>query len=77
MESYDKGPDEVVTEGKFSNLKLYVAEHRLLVDIKKTISLKKDPNDRTVPPVSDYNEEYFNKFHEIFCAFLLSFLFSL
>ncbi len=35
MESYDKGPDEIVAEGIFSNLKLYVAEHRLLVDIKK------------------------------------------
>uniref|UniRef100_UPI003B224A78 P52 family lipoprotein n=1 Tax=Borreliella californiensis TaxID=373543 RepID=UPI003B224A78 len=62
MESYDKGSEEIVTEGIFSNLKLYVAEHRLLVDIKKTIDNLKDPNYRPVPPVIDYNEEYFNKF---------------
>ncbi|WP_420025405.1 P52 family lipoprotein [Borreliella valaisiana] len=62
MESYDKGPDEIVAEGIFSNLKLYVAEHRLLVDIKKTIISLKDPNYRDVPPVPDYNDEYFNKF---------------
>ncbi len=29
--------DEIVTKGIFSNLKLYVVEHRLLVDIKKTL----------------------------------------
>ncbi|MBB6043501.1 P52 family lipoprotein (plasmid) [Borreliella yangtzensis] len=66
--SYDAGPNEIVTEGKFSNLKLYVPEHRLLIDIKKTlIRLKdpislKDPNYRGVPPVFEYNDEYFNKF---------------
>ncbi|WP_215538927.1 P52 family lipoprotein [Borreliella bavariensis] len=62
MESYDKGSDEIITEGIFSNLRLYVAEHRLLVDIKKTLISLKDPNYRDVPPVPDYNEEYFNKF---------------
>ncbi|WP_425337153.1 P52 family lipoprotein [Borreliella tanukii] len=62
MESYDKGPDKIITEGIFSNLRLYVAEHSLLVDIKKTIISLKDPNYRDVPPVIDYNEEYFNKF---------------
>ncbi len=54
--------DEIVTEEIFSNLKLYVAEHRLLVDIKNTIISLKDPNYRVVLPVYDYNEEYFNKF---------------
>ncbi|MCD2401583.1 P52 family lipoprotein [Borreliella bissettiae] len=62
MESYDKEPDEIITEGVFSNLRLYAAEHRLLVDIKKTIISLKDPNYRDVPPVPDYNEVYFNKF---------------
>ncbi|OJH14582.1 membrane protein, partial (plasmid) [Borreliella bissettiae] len=62
MESYDKEPDEIITEGVFSNLRLYAAEHRLLVDIKKTIINLKDPNYRDVPPVPDYNEVYFNKF---------------
>ncbi|ACL34762.1 outer membrane protein (plasmid) [Borreliella garinii PBr] len=56
MESYDKGPDKIITEGKFSNLRLYVAEHRLLVDIKKTIISLKDPNYCDLPPVPDYNE---------------------
>ncbi|WP_215536284.1 P52 family lipoprotein [Borreliella bavariensis] len=61
-QSSDMGSEEIVTEGIFSNLKLYVAEHRLLVDIKNTIISLKDPNYRVVPPVYDYNEEYFNKF---------------
>ncbi|ACN53327.1 P52 family lipoprotein (plasmid) [Borreliella spielmanii] len=66
LESYNKGSEEIVTEGIFSNLKLYVSEHQVLVDIKKTlISLKDsdpDPNHRDVSPVPDYNEAYFNKF---------------
>ncbi|ACN93335.1 outer membrane protein (plasmid) [Borreliella finlandensis] len=63
MESYDKGSDEIITKGIFANLKLYIAEHRLLVDIKKTLDgLKYGSGGRDVPPVSDYNEEYFNKF---------------
>ncbi len=61
-ESSDMGSDEIVTEGIFSSLKLYASEHRLLVEIKKTLISLKDPNYRGVPPVSDYNEEYFNKF---------------
>ncbi len=36
-QSSDMSSDEIVTKGIFSNLKLYVAEHRLLVDIKKTL----------------------------------------
>ncbi|MCR8876811.1 P52 family lipoprotein, partial [Borreliella burgdorferi] len=57
------GSDEIVTEGIFSSLKLYASEHRLLVEIKKTLISLKDPNYRdVVRPVSDYNEEYFNKF---------------
>ncbi|SCW42284.1 hypothetical protein SAMN02983004_01057 [Borreliella japonica] len=59
---YDVESSEIVTEGIFSNLKLDVAEHRLLVDIKNTLISLKDPNYRDVPPVPDYNEEYFNKF---------------
>ncbi|ACN53129.1 P52 family lipoprotein (plasmid) [Borreliella spielmanii] len=63
MESYDKGSNEIVTGGIFSNLKLYVSEHCLLVDIKKTLyGLKYGSGGRDVPPVPDYNEEYFNKF---------------
>lgn len=54
--------DEIVADGIFDNLKLYMTEHNLLVDIKKTIISLKDPNYRAVPPVRDYNEEYFNKF---------------
>ncbi|ATH10737.1 P52 family lipoprotein (plasmid) [Borreliella burgdorferi] len=61
-ESSDMGSDEIVTEGIFSSLKLYASEHRLLVEIKKTLISLKDPNYREVRPVSDYNEEYFNKF---------------
>ncbi|WP_458322032.1 P52 family lipoprotein [Borreliella burgdorferi] len=61
-ESSDMGSDEIVTEGIFSSLKLYASEHRLLVEIKKTLISLKDPNYRDVPPVRDYNEEYFNKF---------------
>ncbi len=62
-ESSDMGSDEIVTEGIFSSLKLYASEHRLLVEIKKTLISLKDPNYRdVVRPVSDYNEEYFNKF---------------
>ncbi|WPM06343.1 P52 family lipoprotein (plasmid) [Borreliella sinica] len=59
---YDIESDEIVNEGIFSNLKLYATEHRLLVDIKKTLYDLKDGSGRDVPPVSDYNEEYFNKF---------------
>ncbi|WP_419178606.1 P52 family lipoprotein, partial [Borreliella garinii] len=36
-QSSDMSSDEIVTKGIFSNLKLYVVEHRLLVDIKKTL----------------------------------------
>ncbi len=61
-ESSDMGSDEIVTEGIFSSLKLYASEHRLLVEIKKTLISLKDPNYRDVRPVRDYNEEYFNKF---------------
>ncbi|MCD2413710.1 P52 family lipoprotein [Borreliella burgdorferi] len=63
-ESSDMGSDEIVTEGIFSSLKLYASEHRLLVEIKKTLISLKDPNyrDVLVLPVRDYNEEYFNKF---------------
>ncbi|ACL33881.1 P52 family lipoprotein [Borreliella burgdorferi] len=61
-ESSDMGSDEIVTEGIFSSLKLYASEHHLLVEIKKTLISLKDPNYRDVPPVRDYNEEYFNKF---------------
>ncbi len=61
-ESSDMGSDEIVTEGIFSSLKLCASEHRLLVEIKKTLISLKDPNYRDVPPVRDYNEEYFNKF---------------
>ncbi len=61
-QSSDMSSDEIVTEGIFSNLKLYVAKHHLLVDIKNTIISLKDPNYRFVLPVYDYNEEYFNKF---------------
>ncbi len=46
----------------FSNLKLYATEHRLLVDIKKTLYDLKDGSGLDVPPLPDYNEEYFNKF---------------
>ncbi|AJY73080.1 hypothetical protein BAFK78_I027 (plasmid) [Borreliella afzelii K78] len=57
------GSNEIVTEGIFANLKLYVAEHRLLIDIKETLISLKDANYRNVPPVGkDYNEENFNKF---------------
>lgn len=56
-QSSDISSDEIVTEGIFSNLKLYVAEHRLLVDIKNTIISLKDPNYSVIPPVYDYNEE--------------------
>ncbi|XPC97837.1 P52 family lipoprotein (plasmid) [Borreliella japonica] len=63
QQSSDMDSDEIVTEGIFANLKLYEAEHRLLIDIKNTIISLKDPNYRAVPPVgNDYNEEYFNKF---------------
>ncbi len=58
------GSNEIVTEGVFANLKLYVAEHRLLIDIKETLhtlhNLKND--NQKIPPLTDYNEEYFNKF---------------
>lgn len=36
-QSSDMSSDEIVTKGIFSNLKLYVVEHHLLVDIKKTL----------------------------------------
>ncbi|WP_419253694.1 P52 family lipoprotein [Borreliella afzelii] len=62
-QSSDMGSNEIVTEGIFANLKLYVAEHRLLIDIKETLISLKDPNYRNVPPVGKgYNEENFNKF---------------
>ncbi|MBB5141637.1 P52 family lipoprotein [Borreliella afzelii] len=64
QQSSDMGSDEIVTEGIFANLKLYEAEHRLLIDIKGTLhtlhSLKNGT--REIPPLTDYNEEYFNKF---------------
>ncbi len=47
-ESSDMGSDEIVTEGIFSSLKLYASEHRLLVEIKKTLISLKDPNYRGV-----------------------------
>ncbi|WP_325064359.1 P52 family lipoprotein [Borreliella bavariensis] len=63
-QSSDMSFDEIITEGIFSNLKLYEAEHRLLIDIKETLhtlhSLKNCT--REIPPLTDYNEEYFNKF---------------
>ncbi len=31
------GSDAIVTEGKFANLKLYIAEHCLSIDIKETL----------------------------------------
>ncbi len=34
----------------------------MLVDIKKTLYGLKDGSGRDVPPLPDYNEEYFNKF---------------
>ncbi len=49
-ESSDMGSDEIVTEGIFSSLKLYASEHRLLVEIKKTLISLKDPNYRDVYP---------------------------
>ncbi|WP_418905709.1 P52 family lipoprotein [Borreliella japonica] len=64
QQSSDMDSDEIVTEGIFANLKLYEAEHRLLIDIKETLhtlsSLKNGT--REIPPLTDYNEEYFNKF---------------
>ncbi|OJH14564.1 membrane protein, partial (plasmid) [Borreliella bissettiae] len=54
--------DEIVTEGIFSNLKLYASEHRLLVDIKKTLYALQGLKSCEFPPLLDYNEEYFNKF---------------
>ncbi|QFI15008.1 P52 family lipoprotein (plasmid) [Borrelia sp. CA_690] len=54
--------DIIITEGKFSNLKLYAAEHRLLDDIEKTLFSLKDGSYPDVPPLLDYNENYFNKF---------------
>ncbi|WP_418905599.1 P52 family lipoprotein [Borreliella japonica] len=63
QQSSDMDSDEIVTEGIFANLKLYEAEHHMLIDIKNTIISLKDPNYRAAPPVgNDYNEEYFNKF---------------
>ncbi|WP_420025585.1 P52 family lipoprotein (plasmid) [Borreliella yangtzensis] len=59
---YDVESDEIVSEGIFSNLKLYATEHLLLVDIKKTLYGLKDGSVSDVPPLPDYNEEYFNKF---------------
>ncbi|WP_233464671.1 P52 family lipoprotein [Borreliella bavariensis] len=63
-QSSDMGSNEIVTEGVFVNLKLYVAEHRLLIDIKETLhtlhNLKND--NQKIPPLTDYNEEYFNRF---------------
>ncbi|AZA27454.1 hypothetical protein DB299_06425 (plasmid) [Borreliella bavariensis PBi] len=41
-QSSDMSSDDIVTEGIFSNLKLYVAEHHLLVDIKKTLYVLQD-----------------------------------
>ncbi|WP_210359856.1 P52 family lipoprotein [Borreliella garinii] len=62
-QSSDMGSNKIVTEGVFANLKLYVAEHRLLIDIKETLyGLKYGSGGHNVPPVDDYNEEYFNKF---------------
>ncbi|KEO61962.1 P52 family lipoprotein [Borreliella garinii] len=61
-QSSDMSSDEIVTEGIFSNLKLYVAEHYLLVDIKKTLyALQVFKSSEFLPPLT-YNEEYFNKF---------------
>ncbi|MGF7102126.1 P52 family lipoprotein [Borreliella kurtenbachii] len=62
LESSDMGSDEIVTEGIFSNLKLYASEHRLLVDIKKTLYTLQGLESREFPPLPYYNEEYFNKF---------------
>lgn len=59
---YEIESEEIVNEGIFSNLKLYATEHRLLVDIKKTLYGLKDGSGHDVPPLLDYNEEYFNKF---------------
>ncbi len=60
-QSSDMSSDEIVTKGIFSNLKLYVAEHRLLVDIKKTLYVPQGFKSSKCPPLT-YNEEYFNKF---------------
>ncbi|WLN24699.1 P52 family lipoprotein [Borreliella bavariensis] len=62
-QSSDMGSNKIVTKGIFANLKLYEAEHRLLIDIKETLyGLKYGSGDHNVPPVDDYNEENFNKF---------------
>lgn len=60
-QSSDMSSDEIVTKGIFSNLKLYVVEHRLLVDIKKTLYVLQGFKSSGPPPLT-YNEEYFNKF---------------
>ncbi|AEL19511.1 outer membrane protein, borrelia PFam52 protein (plasmid) [Borreliella bissettiae DN127] len=54
--------DDIITEGKFSNLKLYASEHRLLDDIEKTLYNLKYGSYPEIPPLPDYNEEYFDKF---------------
>lgn len=51
-----------ITEGKFSNLKLYASEHRLLDNIKKTLYNLKYGSYPEIPPLPDYNEKYFDKF---------------
>ncbi|ACL34988.1 outer membrane protein (plasmid) [Borreliella garinii Far04] len=60
-QSSDMSSDEIVTKGILSNLKLYVAEHRLLVDIKKTLYAPQGFKSSECPSLT-YNEEYFNKF---------------
>uniref|UniRef100_UPI003B223F54 P52 family lipoprotein n=1 Tax=Borreliella californiensis TaxID=373543 RepID=UPI003B223F54 len=62
LENCDICADDIITRGKFSNLKLYAAEHRLLEDIEKTLYILKDGRYPNIPPLSDYNEKYFNKF---------------
>ncbi|WP_031490429.1 P52 family lipoprotein [Borreliella garinii] len=58
-QSNDMSSDEIVTKGIFFNL--YVAEHRLLVDIKKTLYAPQGFKSSEALPLT-YNEEYFNKF---------------
>lgn len=41
------------TEGKISNLKLYMAEHLLLDDIEKAFHSLKDGSCHNMPPLSD------------------------
>ncbi|MCD2401600.1 P52 family lipoprotein [Borreliella bissettiae] len=54
--------DDIITEGKFSNLKLDASEHCLLDNIEKTIYNLKYGSYPEIPPLPDYNEGHFDKF---------------